>query len=415
MMRHFGLFFLCFWWVLWLTLSYSSINPIKSPSTEVTILYLISFFSIVLGYFFVIKFIGVRRKVEIGLQSVINNKHINNSLFRYSYISLGAIISSLYYVGAFSTSFSDYFFKVRGGSAEALVSGSGLIDYGLKVVIYPIMLAVTLLIFSSPDGKKFKLLLVLNILFFLLFSYFFQVNYPMILLFVIIFHSQFNPCVFTSILRDFRKRSLIPLVLLCLLVVAAAFNRFGSHDIGGMLSHYLVSYHTLGFAFFDFYYQEDGSLLHEHSFGLSMLASFDFIFSYFVNFFGVEYIASSTQNVMNNSIPINLGRQGSVNYGNAFGTYLFTFYRDFNFVGVFLYSVLYGAILGVTNKKSMRGDRFSYSLYLYFISMGTIGMYVSPLDYSYFWIVPIIIFCIKHKFSFSKSDRRGVSDISSTS
>jgi oligosaccharide repeat unit polymerase len=399
-MKNFGIFFLCFWWMMWLGISYSSLNPMKAPSIEVGLLYVISLLFVVLGYFLFIKFIAIHREERTTIQPILSQKHVYSSLLSYSYISVLVVLCSLYYVDAFNTSFSDYFLKIRGTGAEALVSGTGLIDYGLKVIFFPIMLSVILILFSSPDEEKFGYLLILAFVFFLLFSYFFQVNYPMILLFVIIFYSQFNPCISSTALRGFRKKSFIPLLVLTLLVVAAAFNRFGSIDIGGMLSHYLISYHTIGFALFDFYYQKTGSLLHEHSFGLSLLGSFDFIFSYVVNFFGGEYVASTVQNVMHNSIPVNLGKQGTINYGNAFGTYLFTFYRDLNIVGVFLYSFLYGAILGITNKKAINGDRFGYSLFLYFISMGTIGMYVSPLDYVYFWIVPIIMLFIKYKFKF---------------
>ncbi|QTE92137.1 O-antigen polymerase [Shewanella algae] len=400
MMKHFGIIFLCFWWLMWLSVSYSPVNPMKAPSIEVGLLYIISLLFVVLGYFIFTNFIAVHRLTTAGRTPIQSKKHVYYSLLRYSYVSLGVVLISLYYADAFNTSFSDYFIKVRGADAEVLVSGTGLIDYGLKIIFYPIVLSVTLILFSSPDGKKFGYLLTLSFVFFLLFSYFFQVNYPMILLFIIILYSQFNPCISSAALREFRIKSSIPLLVLALLVVAAAFNRFGSNDLGGVFSHYFVSYHTIGFALFDFYYQKTESLLHEHSFGLSLLGSFDFIFSYIVNFFGDEYVASSTQNVINNSVPVNLGKQGSVNYGNAFGTYLFTFYRDFNFVGVVLYSFLYGSALGVTNKKAGKGDRFSYSLFLYFISMGTIGIYVSPLDYAYFWLVPIIILFIKYKIIF---------------
>lgn len=401
MMKHFGLFFLCFWWLMWLSVSYSPLNPIKAPSLEVGFLYVSSLLFVVLGYFIFIRFIALHRVDETGIQPLLSKKHVYYSLLRYSCISVGVISFCLYYVGAFNTSFGDYFVKIRGANAEALVSGAGLIDYGLKLIFYPMMLSVALILIGSPE-KKFSYLMILVLIFFLSFSYYFQVNYPMILLSVIIFYSQFNPCISSSELQRYRKRCFVPLAVLTILVVAAAFNRFGSNDVGGMLSHYLVSYHTIGFALFDFYYQNETSLLHEHSFGLSSIGTFDFIFSYVVNFFGVEYTAAFSENVINNSFPVDLGKGSNISYGNAFGTYLFTFYRDFNFVGMVLYSFLYGILLGVTNKKAINGDRFSYSIFLYFIGMGTIGMYVSPLDYVYFWIVPIIMFLIRYKFKLTK-------------
>lgn len=394
-MKHFPMLLLSFWWGSWLLISYTPLNSFKKPSVEVSILYMTSFLFVSFGYYFFMSHLAVeRRTVE---KSLLNKPYIRKSLFKYSYISLIFVISILYYVGAFTTSFSDYFIKVRGLDALLLVSGSGLIDYGLKIIVYPMMLSVLLIVVSNPDGKRFGLLLLLSFIFFCCFSYFFQVNYPMILLVIIVFISLFNPCISSSVLNGFRKKSLLPLFMLITLIIIAAFNRFGSNDVAGVLSHYLISYHTLGFSFFDNYYQLQGSLLHEHSFGLSLFGTFDFIFSYFYNLCGGEYIAATTQNVIHNSQPVELGKFGG-HYSNAFGTYLFSFYRDFNFVGVLLYSFIYGAILASTYKKSVKGDRISYSLFLYFISMGIIAIYVSPLDYSYFWIVPCIVLFVRYQF-----------------
>jgi len=401
MIKHCGVLFLCFWWGGWLSLSYSPFNPLVSPSFEVSLLYIISLFSVFCGYFFTFNIFKRKESFNDKSSFSLDKKYISNSLTRYSSFSLLLVLLALLYVGAFSSNFSEYFIRVRGADAEQLISGSGLIDYGLKAILYPITLGVLLISFSSPDSKSFRKLLFFSISFLLAFSYYFQVNYPIIFLFILIFYSQFNYSINSNVLSKFRFKSFVPLCVLTLLVFLAAFNRFGSSDLSGVVTHYLISYHTLGFALFDFYYNKPESLLHCHSFGLSLLASFEFIFSYFLNFIGVDgYVSTSVENVMHNSIPINLGTNGQIRYGNAFGTYLFSFYRDFNYIGVILYSFFYGTLLGILNLKAYKGDRFAFSLYLYFISMGTIAIYVSPLDYSYFWTIPIFMFFIKYKFRF---------------
>jgi oligosaccharide repeat unit polymerase len=402
MMKHFGLFFLCFWWLSWLLLSLSSVGPMRSPSLEVAMLYIGSFMFIILGYIFITKLGYKKYTNKVIFQPSIDIKHIKHNLTFITFFSLFCVLLALKFVGAFDSSFREYFIQIRGSGREAgsLVSGIGLIDYGLATILYPFAITVNLIIFSNPDGIIFKRLFFINFLFILCYAYFFQVNYPLLFLFIIVFYSQFNPYLSKSNLKSFRKKSIYPMFLLCVLVIAAAFNRFGSVDLEGVFIHYFVSYHTIGFAFFDYYYYQSDSLLQNHSFGLSFLGTFDFTVAYFLNFLGIDYSSALTQNVIHNSNTINLGNSGALKLTNAFGTYMFTFYRDFSYVGIVAYSFIYGASLAITNKKAHRGDRFSYALYLYLISMGTIAIYVSPLDFAYFWVVPLFLVFTKYKFKF---------------
>jgi len=398
MKKHLLFILLIFWWFSWLLISNTRLNPIVPPSLEVQLIYYFSLTLVICSYVFYNYFI-MRSELNTKVFIYLENKYIIRRIYLLLLLSILFVLFAMYISDAFSTSFKDYFLRVRGAEAESLVSGSSLIDYGLKIVFYPIVLSIILIVLPSPDNQRFSLIIFSCFIFILLFCYFFQVNYPMIFIFLALAISMFNPVIDRITLRKYRVKTIVILLFFGSIIMAAGFNRFGAVDLTGMLSHYIISYHTLGFSLFDYYYHKPDSLLHDHTFGLSILSTFDFVAAYFLKILGCNecYMDALSQNVYANSVNVNLGANGSVRYVNAFGTYLYTFYRDFNFVGIILYSVLYGITLAHLNAKSLTGNRYYFSLYIYAIVMGMIAMGVSPFDFKHFWFVILFIFLLKFK------------------
>ena len=396
MNNHFGIVFYVFWWGGWLIISNFELASVDAPSFFIQAVYLSSIFLIVLGYVssqVINKKKATSKKI---FESFLTRKYVQKIIEMIIIICIFFLVFSLKANGAFLLSFTEYYTLVRGVGSEGYLPGGSLITYSLKMIMYPMLITILLFSLTEIEAKKTKVYIFSIVICLGMFSYFFQVNYPIILLLLLFFLSMFNPTIQENVLKSYRKKVFIVLILIICLIVISAFNRFGDNDLLGVVRHYLISYHTLGFKIFEYNYFLDESILHKHTFGLSFFGTFDFIIAYLFKLFGLGemYTSAIMENVSYNMTPVPVGDKSS----NAFGTYLFTYYRDFGFVGIILFSWLYGFVLGTLNRNSIKGYRVSYMLYLYLLSMGVIGIYVSPLDYSYFWLVILMVFFIKNKF-----------------
>ncbi len=75
---------------------------------------------------------------------------------------------------------------------------------------------------------------------------------------------------------------------------------------------------------------------------------------------------------------------------NAFGTIIFTLYRDFNFVGILLGGFLYGAVVTYARYRSHM-SWWHGALFLMLAPAWMMGMMVSPLEAAYFWFVIVAL------------------------
>ena len=109
----------------------------------------------------------------------------------------------------------------------------------------------------------------------------------------------------------------------------------------------------------------------------------------------LDYTAASFENRDQNMVPVSIGNNFE---GNAFGTILFSFYRDFSFVGILLGSVLYGATLAASFFKSKNNTR-ARAIFIMLSYGWFTGMMVSPLEQGYFWFAIIVISLPQIRFS----------------
>jgi hypothetical protein len=187
---------------------------------------------------------------------------------------------------------------------------------------------------------------------------------------------------------QFNRNMLLVAAILCVGLVASAANRFGG-DIMGGLQRYVIGYHLVGFSFYDQQYLDSDSILHAPSFGRSSLGFLEQVLENLLKPFSDGFQAASFANAEFTNTAIDIGANDTMHF-NAFGTILFTLYRDLNVVGIFVGGALYGA--AVTNARYRSHMSWRHGALFYMLaSAWMMGMMVSPLEAAYFWFVVVAL------------------------
>jgi hypothetical protein len=131
------------------------------------------------------------------------------------------------------------------------------------------------------------------------------------------------------------------------------------------------------------------------------LGFFDQFFDLFLRSFGFDLQAASFKNGNENMRPVNIGKDDKF-YSNAFGTIIFSFYRDFNILGIALGGFFYAFFL----VKYYLISAFSWrarSVYLILATAWVTGMMVSPVEQPYFWFsIFVVMFLTRIKVRSNK-------------
>jgi oligosaccharide repeat unit polymerase len=395
--RDFPIHLLAGWWVFWLAASYADLNEFIPPSGQTLAQYALLVVSFLVGYLTIklLRVIGFRpRASQIGAIPAGSSARMGVALPAAALTCAGMLLISLHLSGAFTADFIEYFAMLRrdAGGLGSLTSIHTL-DVLTKILAFPLSYTVILVVLAN-GVQHFRFTLLLSIFNLLAFSYLWQVNYPLIHLFWFL--------VFYSLVQahrrgSFDKRTMLIVLVLFSTLVASAANRFDGDVLGG-LQRYIVGYHLIGFSFYDYQYQDPNSILHLHTFGWSSLGFLDQMLEAVFKMVGVSYQAASSENATfnNDNVDIGLGEFREV---NAFGTLLFSLYRDFHFVGILVGGFAYGAL---TTKALYRSaNNWVYgALFMILASSWMMGMMVSPLEQAYFWfsVVALGVFSLVPRF-----------------
>ncbi|QYJ98959.1 oligosaccharide repeat unit polymerase [Shewanella alkalitolerans] len=299
-------------------------------------------------------------------------------------------------------SFYDYFLLRRGGEVDGggSITGYGFIDTMLTLIIYPILVSLTLIqiAFVSVTDQVEKSRFLLLILLMLSYTYVLQVNYPIFFFILVIFFFIINNVGVkgTIVNRNVLKVFSFFFILL-FLILASAVNRYGSFDLVGILFYYPATYFTIGPSIFDINLNNPQSLLHDSTYGINLLGQLLLPLKYLFSIVGFEsdyFTPASIQNVTYLNEKINISESGIKNV-NAFGTVLFSWYRDFGLFGVFISPIAYGLCVWYL---STRVDIFSIACFYLLLCNGIMGLTVSPLDQAHFTLVFIILFILSWRF-----------------
>lgn len=393
--RDFPIHLLAVWWVFWLAASYTDLNEFIPPSGATVAQYAVFILSFLFGHWLVKQAnwfgLGTLSKCIRPFRS--NTTGVRFALVGAALLCSAMLLASLWLAGAFSSDFIEYFAKRRmdEGGLEGL-TGIRTLDVLTKILAFPLSHTVILIVLAS-DILRFRLTLAICIINLLAFAYLWQVNYPLIHLFwFLVFHWLLQ----ARRTGVFQRRPMIILIVLFLTLLASSANRFGGDVIGG-LQRYIVGYHLVGFSYYDHQYLNPSSILHIHSFGRSSLGFLDQMLEATLKILGVGYRAASFQNAEFNELPINIGLD-QVREFNAFGTFLFSLYRDFNVLGIIGGGFIYGALATHALYRS-KYSWLSGALFMLLAASWMMGMMVNPLEEAYFWftIVALSVFALVNR------------------
>jgi oligosaccharide repeat unit polymerase len=382
---HVPVYLMAAWWTFWLVASVTPLNIFVSPPGSVLAQFGVFIAVFLLGHFLMLVLTpghaGPVMQPPAGqpVASAQGRFRLHSVLMAMALACLAIVLLSLHMAGALSESFIEYFIKLRRGelSGESL-TGSGLLDVATKAIVWPMSYTLVVVALALRIGPLRGVLAIaaLNIV---LFSYLWQVNYSLIYLFwffvlyLIVGMAQGMPL-------DRKAMGLVLLLILVLLAVAA--NRFGGDVLGG-LQRYMFGYHMAGFAFYGHHFHDPSSLLHDHSLGRSSLGFLEQAVEIVSRRLDLGFVAASSTNADFNNEAVDLGRTELIE-GNAFGTFLFGLYRDFHFFGIVAGGLVYGALVTLLLQRSRRQWGAGAAFYV-LASSWMVGMMVNPIEQVHFW------------------------------
>lgn len=385
---NFIIHFMAAWWVIWLALALTSLNIFRMPSWQVSAQF---------GAFIALFLVGHALALVVGPAYAAQGTRaaqatVGLPLRRLLPVANGScllvLVLSMYLSGAFTDSFIEYFAKLRLEETTGdSLTGSRLLDVATKALVFPIAYTLTLVALAVRIGP-YRGTLVLSTLNIVLYAYLWQVNYPLMHLFwFFVFYLLVG---LRHGLTPNGKTLFFVLALLALLIASAA-NRFGGDLLGGV-QRYVFGYHLAGFTFYDHHYHDPASVLHQHTFGRSSLGAIEQYLEVVSRRLDLGFVASSSENATHVNESLDLGADETI-VGNAFGTFLFGLYRDFNIVGVAIGALLYGALSTHALRRS--GSSWACTAALYVLaSAWMVGMMVNPIEQVHFWFAIVFLWVL---------------------
>ena len=377
------------WWLVWIAVSLSPLNEFLAPSAATVAQYLLLIASFFAGHAAMKWFRPFDATASVppmrGLQA--NSARLRWGLGLSMGVCLAMLLVSLKMAGALDTNFVEYFINMRLALAESTqptLTGVRTLDILTKILAFPLSYTI-LLTLLSVELRSFKLLFLVCVANLLCFAYLWQVNYPFIHLF---WFTLFYTLINAQRRGQFNKRILMFAGLLFVGLIASAANRFGGDVLGG-LQRYIVGYHLIGFSIYDQHYLNPHSVLHTLSYGRSSLGFLDQMLEAVLKSLSVSYRAASFENAGANDDPLDIGAHDSMEF-NAFGTILFSLYRDFHLIGIFLGGFVYGAAATFARYRSAQSWRAG-ALFLMLAAAWMMGMMVDPLGEAYFWFTVVTL------------------------
>lgn len=152
-------------------------------------------------------------------------------------------------------------------------------------------------------------------------------------------------------LKFITKKNLIKISIYFISIVSiiVAFLIFVTYKknipLNQMINHSLLSYHSESFVIFDVNLKDYASILHDNTRGLSSIASIHNSLSVVLSFFGIHTVseAGPIGGFLHQNFLIGYDHEGGPLYFNAFGSILFSTYRD----GGLIFTIGVGISLGV--------------------------------------------------------------------
>lgn len=326
---------------------------------------------------------------------VFNRKKIFFSIF----LILFSLLLIGFKLGAFGMSFKSYFLFMRGSSdgayynpLDTIYEGNIFFSVIVKFFLYPLFICCQSIACSISDKDKSDFyIFILSLGLSVVYAYIFQSGFPLGSFFSFLLISFF-----LSKKKKQDRMAMIKKISLILVSIAALFYlniRTGGNDIISNVEKYFLSYRTIGYSFYSVKLDDPGSILHEPSYGVSILGEFGRISATLLRRAGLSTPKAITANQdsmreLNDFVYIGTDTNGEPQTVNAFGTMLFDMYRDLKEVGIIIISCILGFILASVYKKSYYSEPH---LACFFILIHAIiaGNTMSQFARGYVWLAII--------------------------
>ncbi len=378
--------FVFLWWIIWLLIHNTKYTNVINAKVEIQALFLLMNIMVLVGYYSV-KFILQKEYKRVDWIIECNPK-MEKMVTVFLVLIFMILVLAASKSGAFTNTYAEYFLKIRGSAPDSLgsrITGISQIDQGLKLFVYPILLALFFVGRVVEYNKK--ILFFCTVVLLLMFSYLYQVSYPIIAIIIIyIISAIYKYKMIRPASNNTKLPSVVLLIILVLWLFFAVSKRYGDLNIPGIIQYYLVNYFTLGFYLFQKKIENISFSGMGFTLGRSLLGPIELYIYKVLEFLGCpnlfypEYLV----NTLYNSGEVAAFSSGGK--ANAFATIAFTFYRDLGIPGVVLGAFFLGGLISYVRLKSDRLiPRF---LYLYLLFIYAIGIMVSPFEQPYVYLTP---------------------------
>lgn len=176
---------------------------------------------------------------------------------------------------------------------------------------------------------------------------------------------------YTNILR-----AIIPISILLFLALWITLYR-GIKSFLDIFKLYVVTYHTESFSIFDSELNNPNSILHEFTYGFSMLGGIERYWAFALNKLGFLYISQTdvVGGYLHNDFNIGIDKMGSPILLNAYGSIFFTMYRDGGILGVIFFALLFGFLFSYFSVANKNRDPYCFSILIGLIFILIYGIF----------------------------------------
>jgi hypothetical protein len=363
------------WWPLWLLYSLSSLSPFRPPTGSVVLIFGLA------SLFFALGFLAVNLAASGGRRNRVY-KEARNYLGAFNVLALlccSLLLLSLIKAGAFTNSHDDYWALARVEYMHSNLTGYGMLDTLTVILVYPLLYLIQV---AALTVYRSKLMFVISSVGCLFFAYLWQVNYPIIYSFYIAVFAILIRFRFEGMSLYIFRGSLLLVIIVAFLAFSASF-RYGEFGLEA-LNRYFINYQIMGLSIFSEHFHDSKSLIHQLSWGTSSAGVLETVFYVLANGLGLDYSSAVLANNTELSARIDIGLTQPYTV-NAFGTLLFTFYRDAGLAGCLFFPFIYGFVTGVSYVRSGYSD-ISRAIFTVLGASWVIGLMVSPVERPYFWV-----------------------------
>lgn len=369
------------WWGTWNSLSYLSISGLYTIGLYTQSIYCLFFLVFVFAYVIHEK---IYKKKILGENNLINHNRFYNFLFwvavcfvlpvqifftcRTFYILAYVMPPELYRSDVFGllTGSATIFFNSNSISLlHALIIGpfeyiylfSGLAFYILKKKPGLLLVGIVLVILDS-------------LIMFGRFGYHYLI---IAVILTLVFHTYFRGF---AKLRSNLLKAIVPVLLLLVFTFWITLFR-GAKSFSDIFNMYVVTYHTESFSIFDAELKNPNSILHEFSYGLSMLGGIERYWVLVLNKLGFLYLSQTdiVGGYLHRDFNIGTDKLGNPILLNAYGSILFTMYRDGGVLGVVFFAILFGFLFSYYSVAIKNRDPYRFSILLGLMFILTYGIF----------------------------------------